>query len=155
MASRRSADKWTKLIQATTVLLFLIFVIVTAYGLNEMFNEIKEITNIQQKLILTFTQSNVQKNEDVVKTEKVVDQLVSKIVFIKYKKLPKNHSERFRILQIKENNIYHKLDQVWSKYTDSYSKPTNNESVNMFKKTIKDIVNKNENFSEEIKKIIE
>ncbi|MBT4640081.1 MAG: hypothetical protein HOK67_02815 [Deltaproteobacteria bacterium] len=85
MASRRSADKWTKLIQATTVLLFLIFVIVTAYGLNEMFNEIKEITNIQQKLILTFTQSNVQKNEDVVKTEKVVDQLVSKIVFIKYK----------------------------------------------------------------------
>ena len=84
MAGRRNTDKWTKLIQATTVFLFLIFVIVSAYGLNRMFNEIKEITKIQQELILNLSQENVKKTEDVTKTEKVVDQLVSKVVFIKY-----------------------------------------------------------------------
>jgi len=85
MAGRRSTDKWTKLIQATTVFLFLVFVIVSAYGLNRMFNEIKEITKIQQELILNLSQENVKKTEQETKTEKVVDQFVSKVELIKYR----------------------------------------------------------------------
>ncbi|MBT3408932.1 hypothetical protein HN415_09735 [Candidatus Woesearchaeota archaeon] len=120
-------------------------------------DQIKELekTFLEEYKAANLLIENEMFKSSIIMLSKSLFALADYLIFIKYKKLPKNHSERFRILQIKENNIYHKLDQVWSKYTDSYSKPTNNESVNMFKKTIKDIVNKNENFSEEIKKIIE
>ncbi len=106
MPGRRNADKWTKFIQATTVFLFLVFVIVSAYGLDKMFNEIKEITKIQQELILNLSQENVKKTEEVTKTEKVVDQFVSRVVFIKYQ----NETERkIKSLQKSVNRLKQKV----------------------------------------------
>ena len=51
--------------------------------------------------------------------------------------------------------IYVKLDSVWSKYTDSYSKPPDTESVTLFLNIIQEVIKNNEIFSEGIKKIIE
>ncbi|MCF7861671.1 hypothetical protein K9M79_05475 [Candidatus Woesearchaeota archaeon] len=80
--------------------------------------------------------------------------LTDYLILLKYNKLAKNHSERFRILKIKEPQIYNLIDSVWNKYTDSYSKPSNNESVNLYKTTIIGVI-QNEKFSEKIKKIVE
>ncbi len=85
MASRRSADKLTKLAQVGTIVFFLIFVLVVGFGLNKMFNEIREITKGQQELILNLTAKSIQKNRETASVEKVSDQYVSKISFIKFK----------------------------------------------------------------------
>lgn len=78
-------DKWTKLAQVGTIVFFLVFVLVVGVGLNKMFNEIKEITKGQQELILNLTAKSIQKNRETTSVEKVSDQYVSKIAFIKYK----------------------------------------------------------------------
>ena len=75
------------------------------------------------------------------------------IIFLKYEKLPKNHSERFRILKIKEELIYRKVDAVWLKYTDTYSKPSDNDSFNLINKVIVEII-ENEELNKKIKEII-
>lgn len=75
------------------------------------------------------------------------------IIFKRYSSLPKNHSERFRILELKEKKIYERVDSIWSKYTDTYSKPSNEESYKLLNKVIKDIV-KNEELDKEIKEIV-
>lgn len=80
--------------------------------------------------------------------------IVDYIIFNKYKKLPKNHSDRFRILQEKETFIYNKLDSVWNKYTDAYKKPSDSESLLMLKNAILEII-KNERTSEKIRKAFE
>ncbi len=85
MAGRRSADKWTKLAQVGTVIIFLAFVLVVGVGLNKMFNEIREITKGQQELILNLTAKNMQNNGETASVEKVHEQYVSQISFIKYK----------------------------------------------------------------------
>ena len=85
MAGRRNGEKWTKIFQATTIVIFLVFVLVTGYGLKQMFDEIREITIIQQELILNLTQNGIQKIKSEVETEKIDDQFVNKVVFIKYK----------------------------------------------------------------------
>lgn len=59
--------------------------------------------------------------------------LVDYIIFKKYKQLPKNHSDRFRILEKNEIAIYKKVDFVWSKYTDAYKKPTSSDSLILLK----------------------
>jgi len=41
----------------------------------------------------------------------------------KLNKLPKNHSERFRILEQYFKEVYEIVDEIFDKYTDSYSKP--------------------------------
>ncbi len=76
------------------------------------------------------------------------------IIFKKYSKLPKNHSERFRILELKENAIFSEIDSTWSKYIDTYSKPSNEESFELLKNSIIKVM-KNEECCKEIKKIIE
>ncbi|NQV08737.1 hypothetical protein HQ529_02690 [Candidatus Woesearchaeota archaeon] len=76
------------------------------------------------------------------------------IIFRKYKKLSKNHADRFRILQLKENKIYLEVDSVWSKYTDTYSKPSNYESYDILNKAIINII-ENEELDKEIREIIE
>lgn len=75
------------------------------------------------------------------------------VIFSKYKKLPKNHSERFRILGEKEVFIYNKLNSVWSKYTDAYKKPSDSESLIMLKNAIKEII-ENAGTSEKIRKAV-
>jgi hypothetical protein len=85
MAGRRSSDKLTKLAQVGTMVVFLVFVLVVGFGLDKMFNEIKEITKGQQELILNLTAKSIQKNRKTASVEEVSDQYVSKISFIKYK----------------------------------------------------------------------
>ncbi len=98
---------------------------------------------------------NLSKNKSVViLLSKVMFALVDYIIFKKYQKLPKNHTERFRILQDREYAVYKLVDEVWDQYTDAYSKPSLQESVNLLKGTIKKIVNENENISEKIKEIV-
>lgn len=80
--------------------------------------------------------------------------LVDYIIFKKYNKLAKNHSERFRILQEKEQEIYSLVDCVWTEYTNSYSKPSVEKSIKLLKESIKKIT-ENEAASERIKKIVE
>lgn len=84
MAGRRSGDKLTKWLQFGTVGLTLIFVVAVGFGLNEMFNEIKSITKGQQALILHLAQKSMQDNQEPVAKDKVADECVSKVSFIKY-----------------------------------------------------------------------
>lgn len=80
--------------------------------------------------------------------------LTDYVIFKKYKKLPKNHSERFRILKEKEFKVYEKVDKIWDKYINSYSQPTLNESISLLRSTIKEIAEKNETISEKIKESV-
>ncbi len=79
----------------------------------------------------------------VILASKALFALCDYIIFSKYGKLPKNHAERFRILELKETKIYLKVNEVWSKYTDTYSKPSDEEAYNILIKTIIEIA-KNE-----------
>ena len=57
----------------------------------------------------------------------------------KINKLPKNHSERFRILELYFKEIYRIVDEIFDKYTDSYSKPVLKETCYAIKNGIKKI----------------
>ena len=89
----------------------------------------------------------------VILLSKSVFALCDYTIYKKYGKLPKNHSDRFRILKLKENKIYQIVDSVWSKYTDTYSKPSQEESFNLLNRTVAEIV-ENEEFDQEIKDLI-
>ena len=71
----------------------------------------------------------------------------------KLNKLPKNHSERFRILEIYFKEIYEIVDEIFDKYTDSYSKPILKETCDAIKNGIKKI-NGIAELPAEIKRII-
>ena len=71
----------------------------------------------------------------------------------KLNKLPKNHSERFRILEEYFKEIYGIVDDVFDKYTDSYSKPILKETCDTIKNGIRKI-NEIAGLPAEIKKII-
>ena len=68
--------------------------------------------------------------------------------------LPKNHSERFRILEQHFKEVYHIVDGIFDKYTDAYSKPALKESCEAIKDGIKKIKKFTE-LPEEIKNTIE
>ena len=72
----------------------------------------------------------------------------------KLNKLPKNHSERFRILEQYFKEIYEIVDEIFDKYTDSYSKPILKETCEAIKNGIKKI-NGVAELPAEIKKIID
>lgn len=72
----------------------------------------------------------------------------------KLNKLPKNHSERFRILEVYFKEVYQIADEIFDKYTDSYSKPILKETCETIKNGIKKISEIAE-LPEEIKKIVE
>ena len=90
----------------------------------------------------------------VILISKALFALCDYVIFEKYSKLPKNHSERFRILELKEKAIFVVVDSVWSKYTDTYSKPSNEESYNLIKNALREII-KNEKSAKEFRDIIE
>ena len=77
--------------------------------------------------------------------------LADYIIFQKYHQLPKNHTERFRILEAKEQKTYKLIDSVWSKYTDTYSKPSAEESIRLLKQTIQEVAQYHENIRQAIK----
>lgn len=72
----------------------------------------------------------------------------------KLSKLPKNHTERFRILEQYFKDVYIIADEIFDKYTDSYSKPILKETCEDIKDGIKKIREISE-LPEEIKKAIE
>jgi len=76
------------------------------------------------------------------------------IIQNKLNKLPKSHSERFRILEEYFEEIYEIVDDVFDKYTDSYSKPILKETCEAIKNGIKKI-NEIAELPAEIKEIIE
>ena len=76
------------------------------------------------------------------------------IILSKLKKLPKNHRERFRILEEYFPFVYSVVDPVFSHYTDAYSKPILRETCEKIQDGIKKII-KNKELPEKIKKAVE
>lgn len=76
------------------------------------------------------------------------------LILNKLGKLPKNHTERFRILEQYFKDVYSIVDEIFDKYTDSYSKPILKETCEAIKDGIKKI-GKISELPEEIKKAIE
>ena len=75
------------------------------------------------------------------------------VIHRKLSKLPKNHTERFRILEEYFPEIYSVVDSVFSHYTDAYSRPVLKETCEEIKNGIKKIERDN-SISEEIKELI-
>lgn len=75
------------------------------------------------------------------------------IIYQKLNKLPKNHSERFRILEEYFLETYKVVDNIFIHYTDTYSKPILKETCEEIKNGIKKIAENNE-IPQGIKKII-
>lgn len=76
------------------------------------------------------------------------------LIYQKLHKLPKSHSERFRLLENYFPDLYKIVDQIFSHYTDAYSQPILQETCMTIKNGIKTIA-RTENLSEEVKKIIQ
>jgi len=75
------------------------------------------------------------------------------IIFLNLKKIPKNHGERFRILENHFLEVYSIVNSIFGHYIDAYSKPALKETCEEIKNGIKKIIQDNE-LPEEIKKII-
>ena len=75
------------------------------------------------------------------------------IIHSRLNKLPKNHNERFRILEEYFSEVYSIVDNIFSNYTDAYSKPVLKETCEEIKNGIKKIIQNNE-ISEQIKKTV-
>ena len=90
----------------------------------------------------------------VILLSKALFALADYILFREYGKIPKSHSDRFRALERKNPGIYTVIDKVWSKYIDTYSKPSSEESFELLRESIVKVM-RNEESCKEIKKIIE
>jgi hypothetical protein len=66
------------------------------------------------------------------------------LIYQRLKKLPKNHNERFRILEEFFPEVYEQVDALFTQYTDAYSKPIIKESCEAIKNGIKHIIATNE-----------
>ena len=89
----------------------------------------------------------------VILFSKALFALCDLLIFLKFSKLPKNHTERFRILEEHFNQIYVLIDDVWNHYTNAYSKPILKETNESMKNAIKEI-NRLENFPNKIREVI-
>ena len=77
--------------------------------------------------------------------------LLDYLIFDKYHKLPKNHTERFRVLEEREPKLYILVDEVWKSYRDSYSKPAAEKSLHVLQKAITEVIGFYERYSQKIK----
>lgn len=62
------------------------------------------------------------------------------LIYEKLKKLPKNHHERFRILEQYFPEIYPTIDTLFNHYTDAYNKPILKETCEEMKHGIQNII---------------
>ncbi|MBI4983601.1 hypothetical protein HZC32_03075 [Candidatus Woesearchaeota archaeon] len=62
------------------------------------------------------------------------------LIYQKMNKLPKNHTERFRILEEYFPDVYKIADQIFTHYTDAYSKPILKETGEQIKDGLKKII---------------
>ena len=77
--------------------------------------------------------------------------LLDYLILKKYFKLPKSHTERFRILEEKEPQLYILVDEVWQFYHDSYSKPAAEKAIVLLLNTIREVIGSYEGYSQNIK----
>lgn len=75
---------------------------------------------------------------------KAIFALCDILIYSKLKKLPKNHTERFRLLETFLPSAYLIVDEIFIDYTDAYSKPVLKETCEKIKDGIKTIVRNNE-----------
>jgi hypothetical protein len=75
------------------------------------------------------------------------------LIYSKLSKLPKNHTERFRILEDYFPETYSIVDRIFSHYTDAYSKPILKETCVQIKNGIKKIAG-TKGIPEEIKNLV-
>ena len=118
---------------------------------------------MSQELIKTFIEEYAGANDELSK-ERYKNSLIlfSKALFAvcdililnKLSRLPKNHSERFRILEEYFSAVYEIVDNIFDKYTNSYSKPILKETCEQIKNAIKKIKTIVE-LPKEIKEVIE
>lgn len=76
------------------------------------------------------------------------------IIYQKLSKLPKNHSERFRLLEEYFSDVYLIVDDIFGHYTDAYAKLILKETCELIKNGIKKIV-RLYSVPEGIKRIVE
>ncbi len=120
--------------------------------MNEQLNEL-ESTFVEDyeaaELLLSLKKSKVA----VILFSKALFSLLGYFIFERYHTLPKNHTERFRILEEREIKVYRLVDEVWHYYRDSYSKPAVEKSVLLLRKTIWEVVLSYEGYSAKIKAV--
>lgn len=61
------------------------------------------------------------------------------IIFQELKKLPKNHEERFRVMEEYFPKIYPIIDKLFGLYTEAYNKPILKEACHQIQNGIKQI----------------
>ncbi len=84
---------------------------------------------------------------------KALFSLCDYIIACRRLKLPKDHSERFRILERHIPEIYSVVDRVFKTYTDTYLKPSDKESCEGIKNAIKQ-AGRTENIEPKLKAVI-
>ncbi|MBS3128011.1 hypothetical protein J4410_02610 [Candidatus Woesearchaeota archaeon] len=75
------------------------------------------------------------------------------LIYQKLKKLPKNHTERFRILEEYFPDVYTIVDELFSHYTDAYTKKILKETSEAIQHGIKKIIRTHQ-IPDSIKKIV-
>ena len=128
--------------------------------MSALYTKMEELHELERTFIEEYEAAQMLLQREMLKAavilySKALFAAIDYLIFSKYGKLPKNHTERFRILRLRESKIHQDLENVWSKYTDSYSKPATAESVEIFRKVISELIRNDEAFSEKIKKSIE
>lgn len=112
-----------------------------------------QLEDLKQTFIEEYESALVLFNLEKIKSatillSKAIFALCDYLILKKYSKLPKNHSERFRILELKEPLIYSEVDLIWSKYRDTYSKKTQSDSYNFLLRSIEKLLDNETNFKE-------
>lgn len=117
--------------------------------LEELENTFLELYSSAEKL-----NSEGRNKSTLILLSKALFALLDYIIFKEYKKIPLNHSDRFRILESRQPLLYALVNKVWSKYTDTYSKPADAEAILMLKNAIREVTFHHETISEKIKKAV-
>lgn len=78
-------------------------------------------------------------NSSVTLFFKAISALTDLLILSKEGKIPNNHTERFRILELKYKEIYNILDKNFPFYQDSYRLKLNKEASEMLKEDAKRI----------------
>ena len=119
-------------------------------------DQLKELeeTFLEEYLSAELLENDAKYKAATILFSKAVFALADYIILKKYRILPKNHAERFRILERREPELYLLLDKLWSEYTRTYNKPAARESISLLKEVIKKI-SKNESLSQKIKACFE
>ena len=120
-------------------------------------NQLKELedTFVEQFEAAQILKEHQKPKSITVLLSKSLFALADYIIFKELEKLPQNHSERFRILEIKFPEVYFVLDGIWSRYTDAYNKAVQKEGIQMLEGAINEIITKTETISQRIKEVVE